>query len=163
MKLSKAIAVALGGLVGGCTGVGSQETAGAEASRSLQIPLQASRANAGEIGTAILVPQGERTGVIVEISGVPMGTSRPVHLYTFIYAGECAKLSPTPVYALTERVLADSPAAAGRMTATIPPFRVSNFAPVPLATLQRSSHAIQVRTAPQDGNLAIFCGNVPGE
>lgn len=154
---------AIGGLCCGCTGVANGDADPAAEPRSLFIRLTASRLNAGEIGTAILIPQRNATEVTVEVSGVPMGTTSPVHLYTFIYAGSCAKLSPKPAYVLTEHVLADSPAAPGRMTATIPPFRVSNTAPVKLATLRDTPHAIQVRTAPADGDLAIFCGDIAGE
>jgi hypothetical protein len=157
------MAAALGGLAGGCAGVGDGDADAAAKPRNLYIRLAASRINAGEIGSAILVPQGDRTDVTIEVSGVAQGATRPVHLYTFIYAGDCAHLAPTPAYALNDRVLADSPAAANRMTAASPPFRVSNSAPASLDTLRRTPHAIQVRTAPADGNMAIFCGEIKGE
>lgn len=163
MMRTPILLAAMGGLCCGCAGVASGDAGPAAGPRSLFLRLTASRLNAGEIGTAILVPHENATDVTIEISGGPLGTTSPVHLYTFIYAGRCAKLSPKPAYVLTEHVLADSPSAPGRMTATIPPFRVSNTAPVKLATLRDTPHAIQVRTAPADGDLAIFCGDIAGE
>jgi hypothetical protein len=130
------------------------------ADRILTVPLAATSVNAGEIGRGFVIARGEETAVVVEVSGVPpMLASRPVHLYTFIYSGRCGSLVEPPAYALTARVLADSPRGGGVLPMT-GPFRVSNVAPVPLEALRGGGHAILVRTSPADGGREIFCGNV---
>jgi hypothetical protein len=94
------------------------------------------------------------------VSGVPPQVStRPVHLYTFIYDGVCGKLGPDPAYSLLERVLASSPSSAG-MVPLAGPFTVSNTAPLPMQKLRDGNYAIVVKTSPADGNREIFCGNV---
>lgn len=126
----------------------------------VSVPLVATSRNAGEVGRAFLIPRGEVTGVVVEVSGVPpLVASRPVHLYTFVYSGRCDDLPPKPVYALTDRVLAQS----GRTTSLTPaggPFTVSNTAPLALDALRRAGYAIVIRTSPADGDVAIFCGTI---
>lgn len=125
------------------------------------VTLQATPRNAGEIGRAFLMADGEGTRVQIEVSGVPPQlASRPVHLYTFIYDGRCDRRGDKPAYALLERVLAGSP----RSSAIVPaggPFTVSNTAPLPFERMRSGPYAIAVRTAPADGDVEIFCGNVP--
>src|SRR4051812_29204615 len=76
----------------------------------VDIPLAASRMNAGQTGRATLLAVGERTQVMIWVSGVPpLLASRPVHLYTFIFAGTCAPPASEPTYTLTQQVLAQSP------------------------------------------------------
>ncbi len=124
------------------------------------IMLQATPRNAGQIGRAFLIAQGSQTRVQIEVSGVPpQVSSRPVHLYTFIYEGTCDQRSAQPAFSLLDRVLAQSPAS----SAIVPaggPFTISNTAPVPLEKLRREPHAIVVATSPADGNMEIFCGAV---
>lgn len=126
----------------------------------IAVPLQATAQAAGEIGRAFLLPEGEGTRVRIEVSGVPPEvTSRPVHLYTLIYEGSCDRLGAQPAYALTERVLAQSPSV-GAIAPAAGPFTVSNTAPIPLEKLRAGEFAIVVKTSPADGNWEIFCGNV---
>ena len=124
------------------------------------IALQATPRNAGEIGRAFLMADGDGTRVQIEVSGVPpLVSSRPVHLYTFVYTGRCEAHGDKPAYALLDRVLAGSP----RSTSIAPaagPFTVSNTAPLPLDQLRAGPYAISVRTSPADGDVEIFCGNV---
>jgi hypothetical protein len=124
------------------------------------VPLAATSRNAGEIGRAFLIPRGAQTDVVVEVSGVPpQVTTRPVHLYTFLYDGRCDRLPAKPVHALTDRVLAQSRRAAGA-AAPGGPFTISNTAPLSLEALRRVRHAIVIRTSPADGDVALFCGNI---
>jgi hypothetical protein len=124
------------------------------------VVLRATQINAGEVGRATLVAVGDRTEVVVWVSGVPpMLSSRPVHLYTFLYPGTCAAPGATPTYSLTAQVLAQSPSS----TAIAPaggPLTVTNVVPTPLATIARGPLALRVFTAPADGNREIFCGDV---
>jgi hypothetical protein len=124
------------------------------------VTLAATSRNAGEIGRAFLIPRGEATAVVVEVSGVaPLFASRPVHLYTFLYEGPCNNLPPKPRYALTDRVLAQS----ARRAVTTPaggPFTVSNTAPLTIDALRRARYAIVIRTSPADGDVELFCGAI---
>ena len=124
------------------------------------VPLVATSRNAGEIGRAFLIPRGGQTDVVVEVSGVPpQVTTRPVHLYTFLYDGRCDRLPAKPVHALTARVLAQSRRTAGAAAAG-GPFTISNTAPLSLEALRRLRHAIVIRTSPADGDVVLFCGNI---
>ncbi len=122
------------------------------------VRLQATARNAGQIGRAFLIAQGLETRVEVEVSGVPpQVSSRPVHLYTFIYEGTCEQRSARPAFSLLDRVLAQSPASSGIVPAG-GPFTISNTAPLPLQDLKARAHAIVVTTSPADGGVEIFCG-----
>lgn len=140
-----------------CTCAGSADGPSREV---VTVPLEATTQAAGEIGRAYLLPEGAGTRVQIEVSGVPpQTTTRPVHLYTFIYEGSCDRLGPQPAYALTERVLAQSPSV-GAVAPAAGPFTVSNTAPIALEKLRAGGFAIVVKTSPADGNWEIFCGNV---
>lgn len=163
VMIRMAVAAALTGLCWGCTSSRDEVSTSAAKAQIIFVRLTATGTNAGRVGTAVLIPQGGRTSVTIEVSGVPPNTTRPIHLYTFIYAGKCARLPSAPAYALIDRVLADSPGLPNRMIASVPPFRVSNFAPVALDVMLDSPHAVQVRTGPADGNQEIFCGEISRE
>ena len=122
--------------------------------------LTAATYNAGHNGRAFLIPTGNRTVVRIEVSGVTGFVARPVHLYTFIFAGSCGARGPTPAYALTDVVLASPVAHPGSIGAFTGPMTISNAAPVPIVALRATPHAIVVKTAPADGNHALFCGDV---
>ncbi len=124
------------------------------------VPLIATTRNAGEIGRAFLMPRGTDTGVVVEVSGVPPQlTSRPVHLYTFLYDGRCDSLPPQPAHALTDRVLAQPGRTAGATPAS-GPFTVANTVSMSLAAVRAARYAIVIRTSPAAGDVEIFCGSV---
>jgi hypothetical protein len=135
-------------------------TADAPSREFVTIPLAPTPQVAGEIGRAFLLPEGEGTRVQIEVSGVPpQVTTRPVHLYSFVYEGACGKLGAKPAYSLLERVIAQSGSGAG---AASPGgmFAVSNVAPIPLQKLRAGNFAVVVKTSPEDGNIEIYCGNV---
>ena len=119
----------------------------------LHIRMTATERNAGEIAQATLVPLGGETGMTLFVSGVPSGVTRPVHLYTYIYPGTCASRGPSPTYELN-RTVETHQNSRGDV------WRLSKTAPVALATLRSSSHAIVLRTSPADGNVDIFCGDI---
>lgn len=154
-KRATLVAVGIAAMLAGCA-----ERGEAIANRMLTVTLAATPVNAGEIGRAFLVARGDKTDVVVEVSGMPpMLASRPVHLYTFIHTGRCSNLGEPPAYALTARVLAESARSGGATPAT-GPFKVSNTARLPLEALRGGRYAIVIRTSPADGGREIFCGNV---
>jgi hypothetical protein len=147
------IMVLAGALIAGCASTADGQRA-ESAPAILDTPLAATAYNAGEIGRAILVPQGARTNVVVEVSGVPRAT-RPVHLYSYIYSGSCRQHEMRPAYELTRQVLADR----GPLLWS-GPYSVRNQAPVSLEQLRSSPHAIVVMSSPVDGNFELFCGDI---
>ncbi|MCM2331119.1 hypothetical protein SAMN05216229_10145 [Geopseudomonas sagittaria] len=120
----------------------------------LTVPLAATIHNAGKIAQATLVAEGERTGISFIIGGVPDGTSRPVHLYTFIYPGRCDRLGPAPAWEMNQIVLADR---LGRAQAG---WRLSKRVEVPLEQLRNGGYSLLVRNSPADGNWDLFCGEI---
>jgi hypothetical protein len=141
-------------LLSACAG-----TADSPGRELVTVQLQPASEVAGEIGRAFLMPQGEGTRVQIEVTGVPQLTTRPVHLYTFVYEGPCGKLAAQPAYVLFDRVLAQS-SGTGVVSLGGPPFTVSNTAPVPLQKLRAGNFAIVVKTSPADGDREIYCGDV---
>lgn len=128
-------------------------------SRLDSIRLVGTRYNAGKIGNAILVPEGNRTVVHLMLSGVPNGISLPIHLYSYLYEGTCRSHKLTARYALTNRVLAQStirPQALGTFGG---PVQLSQSIPAIFETIRATQYAISVRTSPADGNREIFCGD----
>lgn len=150
------VGIAVPALLCACVG-----TADAPSRELVTIQLDAAPLVAGEIGRAFLMPQGDGTRVQIEVSGVPPQlTSRPVHLYTFIYEGSCGKLGAQPAYSLFDRVLAQSQSGTGVVALGGPPFTLSNTAPIALQRLRAGNFAVVVKTSPADGDREIFCGNV---
>lgn len=120
----------------------------------LTVPLQATAHNAGKIAQATLVAEGQRTGISFMIGGVPDGTSRPVHLYTYIYPGRCDRLGSEPAWEMNQIVLADR---IGRAQAG---WRLSKRVEVPLAQLRSGGYSLLVRNSPADGSWDLFCGEI---
>lgn len=145
-----ALTVAVCMLAAGATAAGAADTT--------YVTLQPTTRNAGQIGRAFLLPEGTGSRIQVEVSGVPpMLSTRPVHLYTYLYAGTCDRRSNEPAFSLLTRVLAQSPSGGTNVRG---PFMVSNTAPLPFDRLTAGPYAIVVRTSPADGSVDIFCGNV---
>jgi hypothetical protein len=120
----------------------------------VDVPLTATQYNAGHIAQASLTSAGNETDISLIVSGVPSGTVRPVHLYTYIYPGSCQQLGPQPDYSLNQVVIADF------LTTRPPPWQMWKRAPVPLSQLRAGAYALVVRAAPMDGNVDLFCGNI---
>ena len=59
--------------------------------KPVTVNLSAQNAS-GESGTATLTPQGDKTQVVIKLTGAPSGTPQPAH----IHDGSCAKLDPKP-------------------------------------------------------------------
>ena len=140
-------ALLLGGMLSGCT---SQHQGGAD---SAAVQLVATSHNAGRIGQATLSARGEQTDLSAFVSGVPFGITLPPRLAVYIYPGTCAQPGANPAYALN-RTLTTS-----RLGA-VDGWRLSRSANVTLATLRTTPHALVLRTAPADGALDIFCGDI---
>jgi hypothetical protein len=103
-----------------------------------------------------MTAQGDSTMINLTITGVPPWVARPIQLFTFVYAGSCAKRDATPAYALNDTVQMN-----GRNSVGVSgPFTIAKTVPAPIATLRSGEYAIVLRTSPADGSWDIFCGDM---
>ena len=117
----------------------------------VSVPLVATRQNTGQIGNVTLSDWGKETGLSFFISGAPSGASLPLRLFTFINKGSCQQPGPV-AYAMNDRVTTERQAIRG--------WAFSRSAPVALSVLLAGEYSIVVRSAPDSGNIDIFCGDI---
>jgi hypothetical protein len=146
--LSLAIAATL---TCGCAG-----TAGNRPLDTTSFVLNAGSRNAGDTGKGFLTAQGDKTLVNLTLSSVPPWMSRPVQIFTFVYAGSCARLGAYPAYALNN-IVEVNPQSGSDVSG---PVTLSKTVPVPLDTIRSGAYAIVLRAGPADGNWDIFCGDM---
>ena len=95
----------------------------------------------GESGSATLTKVGDRTKVVINLqSSSATAISQPAH----IHKGSCAKLDPTPQYALTN-------VRAGKSTTTVN---------AKLDDLRKGSYAINVHKSMADLKTYVACGDI---
>lgn len=141
--------------------IGNGESQAAQRAATLTIKLHATSYNAGRIGQATLIPQGASTRIVLRFSGVPNYVGRPIHVYTYVYAADCANLSSTPVWSLNDRVLPTD--VTGTPGGTRSMLSISHILPASLPELRSHKYSVVLRTAPADGDQPIFCGEIgPG-
>ena len=117
----------------------------------VSVPLVATRQNTGQIGNVTLADWGKETGLSFFISGAPSGAFLPLRLFTFINKGSCQQPGPV-AYAMNDRVTTERQAIRG--------WAFSRSAPVALSVLLAGEYSIVVRSAPDSGNIDIFCGDI---
>lgn len=121
----------------------------------VNVPLTATRHNAGQIGNVTLTDLDKKTGLSFFISGAPTGVILPLRVYTFIYKGNCQQPGPV-AYAMNDQVNTDRQPIKG--------WTFSRIAPVATSELLSGGYSVVVRSAPDSGNLDLFCGDIkPGE
>jgi hypothetical protein len=120
----------------------------------VNVRLDATRQNAGQIANTILASQGNQTGLDFFVSGVPNGASLPLRLYTFINKGSCQQPGPV-AYALNDQVTTQRAGIRG--------WTYSRNAPVAMPELLSGGYSIVVQSAPTDGSVDIFCGDIKQE
>ena len=129
-------AALLGLLVAGCGGSSS----GSSSSKSKNVKVDLGEQNgSGESGTATLTQEGGKTMVVIDLKNGST-TAQPAH----IHKGTCAKLNPTPEYALTN-------VQSGKSTTTVS---------VSLDSLKSGSYAINVHTSASDLKTYVACGDI---
>ena len=99
---------------------------------------------------------GDGTWLRLTISGVPTWTTRPVRIFTFIYAGSCAGHDAVPAYALNDVVQAGLISSSNLFG----PFTLVKSVPEPLSELHSRAYALVLRSSPADGNVDLFCGDL---
>jgi len=117
----------------------------------VNVPLMATRHNAGQIGNVTLTDLDKKTGLNFFISGAPTGVILPLRLYTFIYKGSCQQPGPV-AYAMNDQVNTERQPVKG--------WTFSRIAPVPTSELLSGGYSVVVRSAPDSGNLDLFCGDI---
>jgi hypothetical protein len=105
-------------------------------------------------GLADLVREGDRTEVVVTLTGAPPDLVSP-SLTAEIHEGTCLDLKSAPL-----RTSGETP---DRYSLTPSVFSLRSFdaiLPVTFATLRSSAHAITVRAGPERGNAAFACFDI---
>jgi hypothetical protein len=115
------------------------------------IPLVATQRNPGQIGNVALSSWDKQTGLSFFISGIPSGTTLPLRVYTFINKGSCQQPGPV-AYAMNDQTNTDRVASSG--------WSFSRNAPVATSELLSGGYSIVVRSAPEDGDVDLFCGDI---
>ncbi|MGH2458874.1 MAG: hypothetical protein ACRDIY_08400 [Chloroflexota bacterium] len=135
------IGVVLATSVVGCAGAsGSATTENAVSSPAMSITL--SPENDSHIsGTAMLLPRGKETQVLISVTDEPAGASEPAHIHT----GRCGPTLGAIAYPLQN-------VENGRSTTTVN---------APLSSIADGHHAINVHQSAKDLQHTVACGNIP--
>ena len=96
--------------------------------------------NSGQSGTATLLPDGNKTKVVIELSNVQTGATQPAH----IHMGTCKKLDKAPKWPL-------EPVKNGRSVTVLP---------VSLDTILEDKTAINVHKSEIEPQIYVSCGNI---
>ena len=120
--------------------------------QSMSLPLAATHNNPGHIANTTLTGVGNQTNFDFYISGVPSGTILPPRIYTFVNKGSCQQPG-TVAYAMNDKVNVQSAAGAKGWS-------FYRSAPIAIADMISRKYSIVVRSAPEDGNFDLFCGDV---
>lgn len=106
---------------------------------TVTVSLQALN-NSGQSGTATLIPDGNKTKVVIELSNVQTGATQPAH----IHMGTCKKLDKAPKWPL-------EPVKNGRSVTVLP---------VSLDTITKDKTAINVHKSEIEPQIYVSCGNI---
>ncbi len=117
------------------------------------VRLVASPRNAGEIGQAAFVAQGDATNIVVFVSGLTQPVSRPIHLYTYLYQGSCRSHGSQAAFALNDVITPT-------YGVGLPGLTLNKSVSIPLAQLRAGGYAIALRTQPPDFDEEVFCGDI---
>ena len=98
--------------------------------------------NSGQNGVATLLPEGDKTKVVIEIPNAPAGAVQPAH----IHLGSCDKLDKAPKWSLE--------AVKGGRSVTM--------VPVSLETILKDKTAINVHKSAAEAQIYVSCGNIIG-
>jgi hypothetical protein len=115
--------------------------AGAALAQDKPVTVNLSAQNAsGESGTATLTPQGDKTQVVIKLTGAPDTAQQPAH----IHDGSCAKLDPKPRVPLQNVV-------GGNSTTTLD---------MKLGDIMGKGGAINVHKSAADVKTYVACGDM---
>lgn len=96
--------------------------------------------NSEQTGTATLLPEGNQTKVVIELSNAPTGVAQPAH----IHLGTCSNLDKAPKWPL-------EPVKGGRSVTVVP---------VSLDTILKDRTAINIHKSAAEPQIYVSCGNI---
>jgi hypothetical protein len=96
--------------------------------------------NSGESGTVTMTPQGDKTQIVVKVTGAPAGVAQPAH----IHDGTCAKLDPKPRIPLQNVINGTSTTVVG----------------VKLDEIMKQGGAINVHKSAEEAKVYVACGDL---
>ena len=96
--------------------------------------------NSGQTGTATLLPEGDKTKVVIELFNMPAGVAQPAH----IHLGSCDNLDKAPKWNL--EAVKD-----GRSVTVVP---------VSLDTILKDRTAINIHKSAAEAQIYVSCGNI---
>lgn len=128
-----------------------------QAREVVNVPLAAAPQNTGRAAMASMVRHGNGTGFMISVGGVsPVLRTIPVRLYTYIYPGSCGNLGTQPAYQMNRSLRSDEITVNG-------PWTLYNTAPVSFEQIRSGDYALVVRSAPWNGSVDLFCGNLKAQ
>ncbi len=96
--------------------------------------------NSGQTGTATLLPQGNNTKLVIELSNAPAGVAQPAHIHT----GSCDKLDKAPKWPLE----------------AVKNGRSVTIVPVSIETILKDRTAINIHKSAAEVQVYVSCGNI---
>lgn len=96
--------------------------------------------DSGQAGTATLMPEGDKTKVVILLSNSPPGVVQPAH----IHLGHCDKLDKAPKWHLE----------------AVKDGRSLTVVPVPLETILQESAAVNIHKSAAEPQIYVSCGNI---
>jgi hypothetical protein len=98
--------------------------------------------NNSQTGSATLIPEGDKTKVVILLSNAPAGVAQPAH----IHLGQCDNLDKAPKWKL--EAVKD-----GSSTTVVP---------VSLDTILKEKSAINIHKSAAEIQVYVSCGNIIG-
>jgi hypothetical protein len=123
------------------------------------VPLAASPSAAAGVARVTLLPAGNRTRLELFFTDAGPAPTIPLHVYTYLYEGNCGQLPATAAYDLNDQVLvrtAEGNVAGSRRG----PFTLSHRIDLPLDALVNGRYVLALRAAPADGGELLYCANL---
>jgi hypothetical protein len=106
---------------------------------NISVKLEAMN-NSGQTGSATLMPEGDKTKVVILLSNAPAGVAQPAH----IHLGQCDNLDKAPKWQL--EAVKD-----GKSTTLVP---------VSLDTILKDKTAINIHKSAAEAQIYVSCGNI---
>jgi len=106
---------------------------------TITVKLEAQN-NSGQTGTATLMPEGDKTKVVILLSNAPSGIAQPAH----IHLGQCDNLDKAPKWKLES--VKD-----GSSTTVVP---------ASLDTILKDKVAINIHKSAAEAQVYVSCGNI---
>lgn len=124
----------------GCARANNPTTESAVTAQAMTIRLNPAN-NSQVSGTAMLIPRGNQTEVLISVNGEPSGASEPAH----IHDGQCGSTLGAIAYPLHN----------------VEGGRSMTLVNAPLSSVADGRHAINVHESARNIGTTVACGNLP--